>query len=258
MNTFTDLDKTKLSYFNLDDLRAGNVGGGTGPAGPVGPAGPIGPQGFPGLKGDTGDVGPQGPQGIPGVETHETGDVKTSLLDGDHSFWYKLNGRAVTSLPAAAQAKATALGYTTSLPDTSNCYLKSGTFDIGDVSGVSSITLSQNQLPDVTLPVTGSTSTDGVHSHKMIGDGTEGTPGTAWANGGGLQTARYINQAWDYELHSVGTNAYMPSGSTTSGDGAHSHNLVGANTQSINGGVTQQVIDLSPKGFNVNYFIWLN
>ena len=68
MNTFTDLDKTKLSYFNLDDLRAGNVGGGTGPAGPVGPAGPIGPQGFPGLKGDTGDVGPQGPQGIPGVD----------------------------------------------------------------------------------------------------------------------------------------------------------------------------------------------
>lgn len=68
MNTFTDLDKTKLSFFHIDDLRAGNVGGGTGPAGPAGPAGPIGPQGFPGLKGDTGDIGPPGPAGNDGVD----------------------------------------------------------------------------------------------------------------------------------------------------------------------------------------------
>lgn len=452
MNTFTDLDKTKLSFFHIDDLRAGNVGGGTGPAGPVGPAGPIGPQGFPGLKGDTGDIGPpgpagndgvdgapgpagppgvdgiqgppgsdgvdgvQGPQGDPGspgvpsylylmktsaqtftspafvawtgvsVEgsdvswddvssltlrggasykvsfvpklygfndfvsfiftdgvgnqlvpapgvtaysnsstfpvfepsvgewvysvppgpdvvlrvkmdslstnstvslssgtalsvvkitsgpqgpagpvgpagvsvSHETGDVKTSLLNVDHSSWYKLDGRAVSTLPVEAQAKAVALGYAASLPDTSDCYLKSGAFDIGDVSGVSNITLNRNQLPNVTLPVTGSTSADGLHSHKMIGDPSAGgTPGYTWSTGGGIITTNIINQTYDYELLSTGNNTYMPSGAHTGPDGSHSHNIVGANTQSMNGGVTQQPIDLNPKGFNVNYFIWL-
>lgn len=64
MNTLTDLDKTKLSYFHLGDLRAGNFG----QTGPPGPAGPIGPAGFNGVKGDTGDVGPQGPQGPQGIQ----------------------------------------------------------------------------------------------------------------------------------------------------------------------------------------------
>lgn len=267
MNTFTDLDKTKLSYFNIEDLRAGAFGS-SGPPGPVGPVGPQGPQGLQGpagpigpagFNGPPGPAGPQGPVGPEGsVEFHETGDVKTSLQAGDHSFWYKLDGRAVSALPSEAQTKAIELGYTASLPDASDCYLKSSAFDIGDVTGVNSITLNRNQLPNVTLPVTGSTSSGGVHSHKMIGDAAGGTPGTAWVTGGGLMTARYITQDWDYELHSTGTAAYHQSGATTSSDGAHSHNIVGASTQSMNGGVTQQVVDLSPKGFNVNYFVWLN
>lgn len=101
MNTFTDLDKSKLSYFHLDDLKAGNLGS-AGPPGPVGPAGPIGPAGFngtngvdgvdgapgppgadglpgpagedglPGPPGAAGPAGPQGPQGIQGVSSYFT------------------------------------------------------------------------------------------------------------------------------------------------------------------------------------------
>lgn len=211
------------------------------------------------VKITSGPQGPAGPVGPAGVSvSHETGDVKTSLLNVDHSSWYKLDGRAVSTLPVEAQAKAVALGYAASLPDTSDCYLKSGAFDIGDVSGVSNITLNRNQLPNVTLPVTGSTSADGLHSHMMIGDGNGGgTPGYTWSTGGGIITTNIINQTYDYELLSTGNNTYMPSGAHTSPDGSHSHNIVGANTQSMNGGVTQQPIDLNPKGFNVNYFIWL-
>jgi hypothetical protein len=75
MNTFTDLDKTKLSYFNLDDLKAGAFGssgppGPVGPAGsigPAGPAGPIGPAGFNGVDGTNGVDGPPGPTGFGGA-----------------------------------------------------------------------------------------------------------------------------------------------------------------------------------------------
>lgn len=43
MNNFTDLDKAKLSYFSLDDLRNGVIE--PGPSGPQGLQGPQGPQG---------------------------------------------------------------------------------------------------------------------------------------------------------------------------------------------------------------------
>jgi len=55
------------------------------------------------------------------------GYIKYSVLAGDHSGWYLLNGKAVSSLPAVAQANVASLGFTATIPDAANRYLKAKT-----------------------------------------------------------------------------------------------------------------------------------
>ncbi|MBP1617595.1 MAG: hypothetical protein H6Q14_1422 [Bacteroidetes bacterium] len=62
-----------------------------------------------------------------------TGDIKRSIITADHNGWYLLDGRAVSDLPANAQAAANNLGFTSSIPDATDRVLKtnSGSETIG-------------------------------------------------------------------------------------------------------------------------------
>jgi hypothetical protein len=161
----------------------------------------------------------------------ESGDVKTSLRDADHSNWYLLDGRLINTLPASAQAVATSLGYAVTLPDASECCVRGSATYLGEITGTNSVTLSRNQLPDVTL--SGTTGIAGEHRHTVM----------TVDNGG----------VWDGYI-AQGASPTLNAGRDTEPAGSHSHTLT---TESINGGVTQQAIDLTPKSFNVNLFIWL-
>jgi hypothetical protein len=161
----------------------------------------------------------------------ESGDVKTSLREADHSNWYLLDGRGVSSLPAAAQVAAIALGYTVNIPDSTDCCLRGSPSFIGEVTGTSNFTLNRNQLPNVTL--NGTTNSAGDHFHIV---------GT------------YDNGGFEDNTVAQANNQSLNSSKQTSTDGAHTHTFT---TESINGNVTQQSIDLTPKSFNVNLFIWL-
>lgn len=167
----------------------------------------------------------------------DSGDVKTSLQPADHSNWFLLDGRAVSSLPPSAAAAALLLGYTTNLPNAQECVVRSDNTYLGEVTGQNSVMLNRNQLPNVTLPVTGTTSTDGSHSHEIPINADP--PGTNFSVANGA--SQVING---------GNDRY------TFPAGAHSHTFT-TTTGSINGNVLQQAIDLVPQSFNINLFMWL-
>jgi hypothetical protein len=121
------------------------------------------------------------------------GDIKASLQTADHAGWYRLDGRAKTSLPTAAQAVATALGIGATLPNASNRVLREGT--PGTTGGADAVTLSQAHLPAVTLitSLTGAHThtalTAGGHTHPHNAPGGPSGVGLNPANTGGTVTA---------------------------------------------------------------------
>lgn len=123
MNNYTDLDKAKVSFLNLNVLKAGGLYGLPGPAGPIGPqgfpglpgaTGPAGPAGATGPAGPAGATGPAGPAGAAGEDN--IGDTKTSFQLSDHLGWIVLDGRLKSSLPLAQQNNATSIGIGSALP----------------------------------------------------------------------------------------------------------------------------------------------
>ncbi|WP_435263337.1 hypothetical protein [Tenacibaculum sp. nBUS_03] len=100
-------------------------------------------------------------------EKNTIGDIKYSSQTVDHSGWYLLDGRAITSLSSNAENNANSLGFTTNLPNAEDRVLKhpSATQNIGDIGGSSTTTLIQANLPNVDF--TGTTSTDGDHNHTI-------------------------------------------------------------------------------------------
>lgn len=95
------------------------------------------------------------------------GDVKFGFINADHSGWYLLDGRLITSLPATALANAISLGFATNLPDATDRVLKhpSATEANGDVGGNATTTLTQANLPNVNF--TGTTGNQAAHSHDI-------------------------------------------------------------------------------------------
>lgn len=88
---------------------------------------------------------------------------------------------------------------------------------VGSVGGAQSVSLSQANLPNVTLSVSGTTNTTGNHTHTLSNVFTSASPNIVSQGGGATG-----------DFQSV----------TTSVAGNHSHTVSG-NTASINGGVTQ-------------------
>jgi microcystin-dependent protein len=100
------------------------------------------------------------------VEAPATGDIKYSSTATDHDGWYLLNGRNISTLSATAQASATSLGFTTTLPNSADRFLKAkaATETLGAVGGNSSATLTQANLPNVAYTNV-ATQTTGAHTH---------------------------------------------------------------------------------------------
>ena len=158
------------------------------------------------------------------------GDVKFGYQTSDHNGWVLLDGRSKSTLTASQQAVATSLGIGANLSNIQDKSIigASGTKAINSSSGSSTLTLSQNQLPNVTL----TTSTDGAHVHKA------GTSTSYLLSLIGILGIPILNAA------SNTTN--------TTTDGAHSHT-----TSSINGNVVQQPLNIQNPYLALNGFIYL-
>ena len=102
------------------------------------------------------------------LDTNSTkiGDIKYSYAISDHSGWYLLNGRAITTLSANAQSVANSLGMSTNLPDATDRILKAkGADALYNTGGSNTTYLYQNQLPNVNF--IGTSSSDGAHTHSF-------------------------------------------------------------------------------------------
>lgn len=161
------------------------------------------------------------------------GDVKSGMQANDHQGWVKLNGRVISSLTANQQANAATLGFTSNLPNADSAVLVQNGSSIGSVAGSNQRTIAQNQLPNATL--NGSTDLAGGHSHTFTS--------TNLSNNGVFS----VFGAPDSLVNGQ-------SSASTSFEPDHSHSFT---TSSLNGGVTQQQIDISPKSLSVNMFIYL-
>lgn len=158
------------------------------------------------------------------------GDVKTGLQAADHDGWIRLNGRLKSTLNSSQQTQAGVLGFGLNIPDaTGTVPLVSGS--PGVVIGDNSRTLGRSDLPDVTL--NGTTTPAGAHTHAAL-----------------FNVISYAGGANDAPVLGMQTSA----GYNTGGVSDHSHTLT---TESINGGVTQTSIDITPKHFGVNMFVYL-
>jgi hypothetical protein len=158
------------------------------------------------------------------------GDVKFGFQTADHDGWILLDGRSKALLTASQQAAATTLGIGSNLPNMADRTIvgTSGTKTLNSTGGTSSVTIVQNQLPNVTL----STSTDGAHTH-LAGNATNYL----------LSLVGFIG----FPILNGASNA-----TATSSSGAHSHT-----TTSINGNVTQQNLNVQNPYIAMNSFVYL-
>lgn len=99
------------------------------------------------------------------VSEASLGDVKSGFQSTDHSGWILLDGRPLTSLTPNQQAAATAIGFTTSLPDATNAYLSQNGGLVGAVTGTNTTTVTQANLPNINF--TGTTASAGNHNHSV-------------------------------------------------------------------------------------------
>ncbi len=159
------------------------------------------------------------------------GDVKTGMQSSDHTGWIKLDGRLKSTLASSQQIAATNLGIGTNLPDATNAFLVQNGGAMGSVNGTNTKTIAQANLPNVSL--SGTTSSDPGHTHT-------------------IPFATNINASWNIGGGAAGFN--IVGTTTTSSSGSHAHTLT---TSSINGGVTQTALDVTPKSLSVNTFIYL-
>ncbi len=157
-----------------------------------------------------------------GNASNNYGDVKTGFQAADHNGWVKLNGRLKSSLSTTQQAQATAIGIGSSLPNANNAFLVQNGTALGSISGSNSVTLSQNQLPNVFY--TGS-----------IIDVAHGAAIAASASG---IFSRINGSSW---------------GNASGGGNTETFNL----NIPLNGGVTQQPISITPLSLSVNTFVYL-
>lgn len=168
------------------------------------------------------------------------GDIKQGFQANDHSGWIKLDGRAKSTLTAAQQTQATALGIGTNLPNATDAYLVQNGTVIGSVSGSNSKTIVRSNLPNVTL--TGTTSTDGSHTHTMnVNDNSVITTGQ------GAVAMKEGQNNWT-------SGAAASSPTVIASSGSHSHSFT---TTSLNNNVIQTSLDITPKSLSVNTFIYL-
>lgn len=163
------------------------------------------------------------------------GTISNSFATADNNGWYLLNGRAISSLPANVQLRATSLGFTTNLPNADDRFIKTKDTPeaLGLLSGSSTIALTQANLPNVTF--TGSTNSTGNHTHTYTDRGA----GSTSNSGNDLDPDN--NPEADNTSGTYNTEA----------SGAHTH------TVSFSSGGSSQPINITPSYLVTNVFIYL-
>jgi hypothetical protein len=158
-----------------------------------------------------------------GLSNFTIGDIKTGIQTTDHNGWIKLNGRAKSTLTPTQQSQATALGIGTNIPDATNSFLVQNGATLGSISGSNSITIAQNNLPNVTL-----------YGRIGVSDAS-----VTVVSGGNIKSMKEANNNWTVDNPDRYTNT---------------SNIIEVQ---LNGGVTQQSLDTTPKSLSVNTFIFL-
>ena len=182
------------------------------------------------------------------LDTNPTkiGDIKYSYAISDHSGWYLLNGRTISTLPTNAQNVANSLGMSINIPDATNRILKSkGAEALYSTGGSNSTFLAQSQLPNVNF--TGTTSSDGAHAHNF-GDRYHSTDEdlNVVTSLLGILGAIVLNILDT----NVGDKDEVTTTDTTSTEGSHSH------TATVNsGGSGNSLPEVS--NFKLNAFVYL-
>lgn len=160
------------------------------------------------------------------------GTVKESLRTSDHNGWYKLDGRAINTLPAAAQANAASIGLAGSLVNANGRLMKQGTPFA--TAGASTVALALANLPSYTM--TGTTNTAGAHTHAETYSG---------------HVMLYVAAGNAFVLQTGGPISGTSDVATTSA-GAHTH------TASVNSGGTAAPFSILPSNMTYTYFIYLS
>lgn len=111
------------------------------------------------------------------------GDVKSGIHTQDHEGWVLLDGRAINTLTSSQQAVVSALGWVGNIPNASNAYLVQNGGALGSVAGSNTVTLSQANLPNVTLSGTTSNVADHQHTGTTDVGGNHSHTGTTATNG---------------------------------------------------------------------------
>jgi len=200
------------------------------------------------------------------------GDIKHGFQMADHNGWYLLDGRALTTLPVVAQSNASLLGITVNLPNATNRFIGS-VGGVGTTGGATSFTLTQANLPNLTLngnaasngahthtvdPAAVNSTSNGSHQHDFIttvndagNSSSQGFPGGGHT---GMRTTdrqdmtvgNNIIQAAGNHVHSVD----VPS-TTSSSSGAHTH------TVTVSTGGSGTAVNFTPQYLSANTFIYL-
>ena len=169
-----------------------------------------------------------------GYTSYNIGEIKQTI--GTLSAgWIRLEGQAISTLTANQQTNASNLGLSGNLPNAFYSVLVQNGSPLGSVTSTNAKTIAQNQLPNVALA--GTSSSDGAHSHSL-------TIAYRRSNGGADST--YPGRGTDPE--------YSNNTHQTNVEPAHDHTIA---TSSINGGVTQQTLDVTPQSLSVNTYIYL-
>lgn len=196
---------------------------------------------------------------VPKSEVQTSGDVKYGFQTSDHGGWIKMDGRAISTLTTTQQAAATALGFSGNIPNATDRVIKQKA-TLNSTGGANSVTLSQSNLPNVSL--SGTAATAGAHSHT----------GTTSSDGGHTHThtdyyyAENNGANWGWAGSSSGMDwdnrGYSTTG-TTSSNGAHTHTFTTStdsghtHTVSVSLGGSATAVATENSYLGVNAFIFL-
>ena len=199
------------------------------------------------------------------INQYNLGDIKTGIQTGDHNGWIKLDGRLKSTLTASQQTQANLLAIGTNLPDATNAVLMQSSGTLGTVTGSMSATIAQNQLPNIapTITVNNTVATmqnSGSHDHS-VRVVPSSTGGYANGNPSAFKNAMVPTTEADADITDRIGGAFYTTTGIIGSSGSHSHSIDShthiATSSSINGGVTQQAIDKTPRSLVVNTFIYL-
>lgn len=195
------------------------------------------------------------------VASNTVGDVKHGFQAADHSGWVQLDGRLISTLSAAQQTAAAALGFTGNLPDATDKVLKQKGA-LNNTGGSNTVIVAQTNLPDVNF--TGTAAGDGLHNHTA----------SSFSAGNHNHTFR----DYGYSSSGTGVNLDDSSGSfsspsevtmddndynTTQSGGNHSHlvsigqNGIHTHSVSVSSGGSDTPLNIENAYLSTNVFIYL-